>query len=227
MLISEQVFLLLTADGGGGEAWVSSYRRYALGAAALADLAVLGAIELSDERRPRVTPLPLVQPLPTKFLAHAHAMIQRRPKRRAQTWIGDTRFGRIDYAADSLVKRGVLEEKSRGFLFVQWQQYPVRDASAELQLRGRAHQIFRGQAHETVNEGVALLLVDAVTGTRNVLKQETRDLPRKEVKRALDEIYFSLTSPELNRTPPEVAVAIRRINDALVMVVRAAQSSSS
>ncbi|QYH19148.1 GPP34 family phosphoprotein [Corynebacterium aquatimens] len=114
MLISEQVFLLLTTDKGGAEPWVSSYRRFALGAAALADLALLGAIEISPDRRGKVTPLPLVQPLPTPLLRHAHELIQRKPGRRAYHWITDTRFGRIDYAAASLVQQGILEERSRG-----------------------------------------------------------------------------------------------------------------
>ncbi|WP_284522611.1 hypothetical protein [Corynebacterium aquatimens] len=102
----------------------------------------------------------------------------------------------------------------------------MRDGSVEQRLRGRIHQIYRGQAHETVNEGVALQLIDAITATPNVLKNETRDLARKDRKRVLDEIYYSLASPELNRTPPEVAAAIRGANDALVAVVRAAKHAA-
>jgi|GEM_PF-992102 len=226
MLITEQVFLLLTTDKGSGEPWVG-YRRFGLGAAILADLALHDVVAFTDEKRPRVNVTGELPPDAHPALVNAHQMIREKPNRRAQRWIGHSDFGRIDLSAANLVQQGVLEEHSRGFLFIQWAQYPTRDASIEQRLRARLQQVFHGQAQETIDEGVTLLIVDAVNGTRNVFKEEIRGLERKQVKGTIEEIRHSLTDPALNRIVESVALAIKGATAALIATVAAANASAA
>lgn len=226
MLITEQVFLLLTADNGGSEPWVG-YRRFGLGAAIFADLALLDAVAFTDDKRPRVSVTGELPPDAHPALVNAHQMIREKPNRHAQRWIGDSKFGRIDLAAANLVKQGVLEERSRGFLFIQWAQYPTRDASVELRLRARLQQVLHGQAQESVEEGIVLLIVDALNATRAVFKEEIRGLDRKQVRQTIEEIRHSLTDPALDRTVESVAQAVQAATTALIATIATANASAA
>ena len=226
MRITEQVFLLLTADNGSGEPWVG-YRRFGLGAAILADLALLGVVAFTEDKRPRVSVTGDLPPDAHPALVNAHQMIREKPNRQTQRWIANTKFGSIDLAAANLVQRGVLEERSRGFLFIQWAQYPTRDSSVEQRLRARLQQVLHGQAQETVEEGIILLIVDALNATRAVFKEEIRGLDRKQVRGTIDEIRHSLTDPALDRTVASVAHAVQAATAALIATVATANASAA
>lgn len=226
MRIAEQLFLLTTTDSGRAEPWVT-YRRFAVTAGVLMDLALAGAIEVTPGKRARVLPGQLLIDDPSPAEADLLKRVNRRPGRRAQGYIGDTRVARPSLVAAPLVDAGVLERESRGFWLFNWSDFPVRDASAEAQLRARLQQVVHGQAQETVDEGIVLLFLHAIEAHRAVLKDEIKGAGYGSVGRTAKEIRYSLIAPQLDRTPPHVADAIEGIHLALRAAVVAAQSAST
>lgn len=225
MLIAEQLFLLLTTDSGRAEPW-ATYRSFALRAGVLMDLAAARAVTVTPGKRAKVLPGPETPANPTPAEAEMLARVQRRPGRRAQAHIVDQRF-RPRLIAEPLVEQGVLERRRRGFWFVRWSDYPVRDTSAEDLLRARLQQVVHGQAQETVGEGIVLLFLHTIGAHRSVLKDEIQGAVFGSVGRTAKEIRYSLIAPELDRTEPHVADAVEGLEFALYAAVQAARSSSS
>ena len=224
-MIAEDLFLRLTDDSGRAEPWVT-YRRFALSAGVLMDLALAGAITVTPTRRAKVELGPVQLSDPTPAQKEMLRRIARRPGRRAQGLIVD-RGVPPRLVAQPLVDRGVLERRERGFWLFSWSNYPVRDPSVEAELRSRLHQVVQGEAMETVEEGIVLLFSHAIEAHRAVLKHEIKGAGFGAVGRTAKEIRYSLTAPELGRTEPHVADAIEGIHYALVAAVQAAQQSSS
>lgn len=224
-MIAPSLFLLLTNDSGRAEPWVS-YRRYALSAGVLMDLAMKQAITVTPGRRAKVVPGPYALENPTPAEADMMKRITRRPGRRVQGFIADQRF-KPRLVAAPLVEAGVLERRHRGFWLFNWSNYPVRDPSVEAELRDRLQQVVHGEAMETVEEGIILLFLHAIEAHRAVLKDEIKGAGYGTVGRTAKEIRYSLIAPELDRTPPHVADAVEGIHYALVAAVQAAQQASS
>lgn len=226
MRIAEQLFLLLTTDSGRAEPWVS-YRPYALSAGVLMDLALAQAVTVTPGKRAKVVPEHSLIDAPSPAEKDALDRIGRRPGRRAQSWIANQSFARPRLIAKPLVEQGVLERRHRGLGFIKWSNYPVRDASAEMQLRSRLQQVVHGQAQETVEEGIVLLFLNTIEAHRAVLADEIKGAGYGSVDRTAKEIRYSLIAPELDRTPPHVADAVEGINYALYAAVQAARSAST
>lgn len=224
-MIAPSLFLLLTNDSGRAEPWVS-YRRYALSAGVLMDLAIKQAITVTPGRRAKVVPGPYPLENPTPAEADMMKRITRRPGRRAQGVIADQRF-KPRLVAAPLVEAGVLEQRHRGFWLFNWSNYPVRDPSVEAELRDRLQKVVHGEAMETVEEGIVLLFLHAIEAHRAVLKDEIKGAGYGTVGRTAKEIRYSLIAPELDRTPPHVADAVEGIHYALVAAVQAAQHAST
>lgn len=225
MRIAEQLFLLLTTDSGRAEPW-ATYRRYALSAGVIMDLAIAEAVTVTPGRRAKVVPGPMLIDAPTPAEADALKRIGHKPGRRAQGWIASQYFARPRLIAAPLVDAGVLERRHRGLGFIKWSNYPVRDASAEAHLRARLQQVLHGQAQETLEEGIVLLFLHTIDAHRSVLKDEIKGVGYGHVGRTAKEIRYSLISPELDRTPPHVADAVEGINYALGAAVQAARSAN-
>ncbi len=226
MRIAEQLFLLLTTDSGRAEPW-ATYRNYALSAGVLMDLAIAEAVTVTPGKRAKVVQGPLLLSAPSPAESDSLTRIGRKPGRRAQSWIANQRFARPRLIAAPLVDAGVLERRHRGFGFISWSNYPVRDASAEARLRARLQQVVHGQTQETMEEGIVLLFLHAIDAHRSVLKDEIKGAGYGTVGRTAKEIRYSLIAPELDRTPPHVADAVEGIHYALVSAVAAARAASS
>lgn len=225
MRIADQLFLLLTTDSGRSEPWVT-YRRYALSAGVLMDLALAQAITVTPGRRAKVLPGPHVLDAPTPAEADVLRRVERRPGRRAQGLIADQRPSPRLIAAP-LVEAGVLERRHRGFWLFAWSNYPVRDPGVEKQLRERLRQVVHGEAMETVEEGIVLMFLHAIEAHRAVLADEIQGAGYGSVGRTAKEIRYSLIAPELDRTPQHVADAVEGIHIALVAAVQAAQQAAT
>ena len=221
MLIAEQVFLLLTNDKGGGEAWVS-HRNLALNGALLCDLAAHNYIAFE---RKRFGGLHVVAAAPSSSVAnpmlrHGVAELERKGGQRLSALLQSSKFAPPNVVAQGFVAHGVLAEEEKGFLFFNWNKYPTLNPGVEANLRARLQQTLHGQGAETWDEGVVLTLLDAIEAIGPVLKNETKGTKRRDRRETLGEIAYSLVAPELDRTGELLADTVSFVRDAIVGIIQ-------
>ena len=129
--------------------------------------------------------------------AHGVKMIQKRNNRSTYDIIADDWFAKRKDVAQGIVLQGVPEETDGVFSFLSRDQFPTRDESVELQLRGRLEQILRGQANPTLQESMLVALLDAYDVVRALLKEELRGMGRGKVKQAVKDVAALVTDPDL------------------------------
>jgi len=219
MLIAEQVFLLLTNDKGGGEAWVS-HRNLALNGALLCDLAAHNYIALERKRLSlRVSATVPSKSVQAPLLRHGVAELERKGERRLTSLLESGKFAQPSVVAQRFVANGVLAEEQKGFLFVNWNKYPTLDPSVEANLRARLQQTLHGQGQESWDEAVVLTLLDAIEAIGPVLKQETKGTKRRDRRETLGEIAYSLISPELERTGTLLSDTVQAVRESIVAII--------
>lgn len=219
MLIAEQVFLLLTNDKGGGEAWVS-HRNLALNGALLCDLAAHNYITLERKRLSlRVSPAVPAASVQDPLLRHGVAELERKGERRLTSLLESSKFAQPRVVAQRFVANGVLAEEEKGFLFVSWNKYPTLDPSVEANLRARFQQTLHGERSESWDEAVVLTLLDAIEAIGPVLKQETKGTKRRDRRETLGEIAYSLVSPELERTGVLLSDTVQAVRESIVAII--------
>lgn len=219
MLIAEQVFLLLTNDKGGGEAWVS-HRNLALNGALLCDLAAHNYITLERKRLSlRVSATVPSTSVQDPLLRHGVAELERKGERRLSALLESGKFAQPSVVAQRFVANGVLAEEQKGVLFVNWNKYPTLDPSVEANLRARLQQTLHGQGQESWDEAVVLTLLDAIEAIGPVLKQETKGTKRRDRRETLDEIAYSLISPELERTGTLLSDTVQAVRESIVAII--------
>ncbi|AQQ16170.1 hypothetical protein CGLAU_11190 [Corynebacterium glaucum] len=219
MLIAEQVFLLLTNDKGGGEAWVS-HRNLALNGALLCDLAAHNYIALERKRLSlRVSATVPSKSVQDPLLRHGVAELERKGERRLTSLLESGKFAQPSVVAQRFVANGVLAEEQKGFLFVNWNKYPTLDPSVEANLRARLQQTLHGQGQESWDEAVVLTLLDAIEAIGPVLKQETKGTKRRDRRETLGEIAYSLISPELERTGTLLSDTVQAVRESIVAII--------
>ena len=219
MLIAEQVFLLLTNDKGGGEAWVS-HRNLALNGALLCDLAAHNYITLERKRLSlRVSATVPAASVQDPLLRHGVAELERKGERRLTSLLESGKFAQPSVVAQRFVANGVLAQEEKGFLFVSWNKYPTLDPSVEANLRARLQQTLHGERSESWDEAVVLTLLDAIEAIGPVLKQETKGTKRRDRRETLGEIAYSLVSPELERTGALLSDTVKAVRESIVEII--------
>ena len=219
MLIAEQVFLLLTNDKGGGEAWVS-HRNLALNGALLCDLAAHNYITLERKRLSlRVSATVPAASVQDPLLHHGVAELERKGERRLTSLLESGKFAQPSVVAQRFVANGVLAQEEKGFLFVSWNKYPTLDPSVEANLRARLQQTLHGERSESWDEAVVLTLLDAIEAIGPVLKQETKGTKRRDRRETLGEIAYSLVSPELERTGALLSDTVKAVRESIVEII--------
>jgi len=219
MLIAEQVFLLLTNEKGGGEAWVS-HRNLALNGALLCDLAAHNYITLERKRLSlRVSATVPAASVQDPLLRHGVAELERKGERRLASLLESGKFAQPSVVAQRFVANGVLAQEEKGFLFVSWNKYPTLDPSVEANLRARLQQTLHGERSESWDEAVVLTLLDAIEAIGPVLKQETKGTKRRDRRETLGEIAYSLVSPELERTGALLSDTVQAVRESIVEII--------
>jgi len=198
MLISEQILLLSTNDKGKHETsmlWNDMLLRSGL----MADLVGWKLVTITDRtiRDPKITAAVPSAQVEHPVLRHGVEMIEKRNNRSTYDIIADDWFAKRKDVAQGLVAQGVLEETDGVFSFLSRNQFPTRDESVELQLRGRLEQFLRGQANPTLQESMLVALLDAYDAVRALLKEELRGMGRGEVKQAVRDVAALVTDPDL------------------------------
>lgn len=183
MHVVDAVFLLLTTEEGGLDRG-GMYRRAALAAAAVADLAAEGRVEASERRNPRIA---VVDPTPTGQLALDAVLetLAKRPRSLSSLLMmpGANLAGA---AGRALVDEGVLRERPRVII---GPAFPTEDSGPERRLRDRIRDLLDGIVRPPTFEDAALLAILQGAGVAfGVLKNERGGRTRPELRRLIGEI---------------------------------------
>lgn len=188
MLIVEEMFLLLTTDHGtAGRA--RGYRRYGLAAAALADLAELGMIEIAREGKdPQVTVVragmtghaPLDAVLPA---------LDSMSGQKISTLVGRSQLSPDTSVGRSLARQGIVTEESR---FLGGPHFMTTSPTSEIALRERLGQVLTGDRQATLAEATELGLLKALNVAHGLLGPARGQLDRRELSRRIEEIAHGI-----------------------------------
>jgi len=182
MLICEELFLLLTKDSGAPESWGGN-DQLGLRGAVLLDLVIAGRIELSADKRPRMT---VLDTSPTGFAAldDALAVLPIRNGKRLLSLISWGRIKPRDAIAARLQAIGVIERTSGG-LFGLSSRYPTLDAGPEHDTRERLYAVLHGERPATHADIALLGILQGMGLAAKVLTPAQTGLGRGELKRAI------------------------------------------
>src|SRR5699024_3151190 len=128
--IPGELFLLLTNDAGRQDS--TQYRRQALAAAAVAELALREKIALSEGRAPKVTVLD-TEPADLPVLDQALGALAELDGRALKSVIGHRTMDLTEVIGEGFAAEGSVTRKD-GWFFTSW---PAADDSLERALRAR------------------------------------------------------------------------------------------
>ncbi|MFB9074469.1 GPP34 family phosphoprotein [Citricoccus parietis] len=192
MLIVEEMFLLLTKDHGTASR-ARGYRRYGLAAAALADLAELGTIEIAREGKdPQVTVVragmtghaPLDAVLPA---------LDSMSGQKISTLVGRSQLDPDTAVGRSLARQGIVTEESR---FLGGPHFMTTSPAPEIALRERLGQVLTGDRPATLAEATELGLLKALNVAHGLLGPARGQMDRRELSRRIEEISHSVPAVE-------------------------------
>lgn len=188
MLIVEEMFLLLTKDHGtAGRA--RGYRRYGLAAAALADLAELGMIEIAREGKdPQVTVVragmtghaPLDAVLPA---------LDSMSGQKISTLVGRSQLSPDTAVGRSLARQGIVTEEPR---LLGGPHFVTTSPASEIALRERLGQVLTGDRQATLAEATELGLLKALNVAHGLLGPARGQLDRRELSRRIEAIAHGI-----------------------------------
>ena len=186
MLISEELFLLLTKDSGKPESRMT-YPSYGLTGALLTDLLLAGRISLTEDRSPRVY---IINSGPTghPVLDWALTVLPAKDGKRFSSLVS---WGRLDptrHIAASLEAAGVVRTHTGGLFGSFSPTYPTLDPVPERLLRERIDGTLRGVQPPTGSDVALLAILQALHVAPVVLPQQETGLSRGELKRRIKEI---------------------------------------
>lgn len=180
MLIVEETFLLLTKEHGAA-ARVRSYRRQALVAALLTDLAEAGVVRVGEGRDPRVT---VVRAGTTghPVLDAALPALDRLSGQRISTLVASAKLDPEQAVARSLTRQGILQEVPRRFrspVFVTMNPAPG------MAVRDRLGTVLAGDREATVADATELGILKALNLAYVLLGPARGDLDRRGLARRI------------------------------------------
>lgn len=173
----EELYLLLTTDAGRREGF-GTQRAMGLAAAALADLADAGRVDVGADTDPRVR---VVDPTPlgSAVLDPVLAALVACDDRRLSALVRDREVQGESRIEDALVERGILERRSG--VAGLFPRHPTLEPEPEQRVRERLRDHLTGGGGSMRDTTLlAVLLALGVEGT--VLGPEVPDLGRRELK---------------------------------------------
>ena len=218
MLICEELFLLLTKDSGAPESWGGN-DQLGLRGAVLLDLVIAGRIELSADKRPRMT---VLDTSPTGFAAldDALAVLPIRNGKRLLSLISWGRIKPRDAIAARLQAIGVIERTSGG-LFGLSSRYPTLDAGPEHDTRERLYAVLHGERPAAHADLALLGILQSMGLASKILPTTETGMRGGELKRAITALRPA------NASGDAVARAIQDAINATTIAVVAATSAAA
>lgn len=202
--IARDMYLILTNDSGGPEAFVG--RKEPLAAGALLDLVLDGRIALGDEKDPQVSVLdesPTGDPVRDHVLAAAIPLA--RSGKKLSHILGHRHVDPTKIIAAALAEEGQLEER-RGLLGTR---YVTRDGGPEVALRARLVDVVSGEVEPSLTDAAVLALLRAQDLAHPQLKKGLPGVSKKDLHARIEEITEGVP----------VADTVRRSYEAMQMVM--------
>lgn len=219
MLISEQLFLLLTRDDGKVEAM--SMRGYGVAAGIVTDLVMRERLDLSGHKDPRVHvlgPGPVGHPVLDAALEH---LTRKKDGRRLSRVITESKLNLEHQIAEGFAERGVVSIQEKRLLGLVPARYPMTDGRPEEQIRSRLRDVLAGDREPEPADATVLAVLQGLGVARKVLKEEAGGLSARALKKRIEEVAA--------RNPAGQAVkrAVDAMNTALMTSTIVATSAAA
>lgn len=180
MLIVEETFLLLTKDHGAADR-VRSYRRHALVAALLTDLAEAGVVRVGEEGDPRVT---VVRAGTTghPVLDTALPVLDRLSGQPISTVVDSAKLDPEQTVARSLARQGILQEVPRRF---RSPAFVTVNPAPGIAARDRLGAVLAGDREAALADATELGILKALNVAYALLGPARGDLDRRGLARRI------------------------------------------
>lgn len=217
MLITEELFLLLTTDEGKTEGW-GTQKGYGLAGAVLADLIVAERISFGAEKDPRVSVISL-EPTGNRVLDAALVRVAEKDGKKASSLVQDRKLNPEAHVAAALAARGIIAIEEKQLLGLVPARYPVLDSTPEREVRERLRVVLAGGT-PTEHEATLLSILQGLEVAHKVLAAESGGLSKRELKVRIKQISDDLPGSA-------VAKAVQNLNTAVMVAIVPAIAASS
>ena len=205
--IPGELFLLLTNDAGRQDS--TQFRRQALAAAAVAELALREKIALSEERAPRVSvtdPSPLDIPVLDQALGALTAL----DGKRVTAVISHRSMDLTEVIGAAFEAAGVVIRKDVWFITT----WPTHDDTLETALRARLAAAVQDLGTASLQDGILLEMLRALKIAHRILKDDLPGIGRRDLDRRITSLHIDHPA----------AKAVKRVVDDMSVVMMAASS---
>ncbi|HEX7351078.1 GOLPH3/VPS74 family protein [Brachybacterium sp.] len=207
--IPGELFLLLTNDAGRQDS--TQYRRQALAAAAVAELALREKIALTEERSP-VVQVRDTEPTDLPVLDQALGALAELDGKKLRSVIAHRSMDLTEVIGEGYAAAGAVTRKD-GWFFTSW---PAQDDTLESALRARLARAVTEPSEASLQDGILLELLRAQRIAHRILRDELPVLGRRE----LDQRIAAL---EIDHP---AATAVRRIMDDMAAAMIASTAAA-
>ena len=207
--IPGELFLLLTNDACRQDS--TQYRRQALAAAAVAELALREKAALSEDRTPKVKVLD-TEPTDLPVLDQALGALAELDGRAIKTVIGHRTMDLTEVIGEGFVAAGAVTRKD-GWFFTSW---PAEDDSLERALRARLAAALTDPTTASLQDGILLDLLRALRIAHRILRFDLPDIGRRDLDRRIEQLDIDHPA----------AKAVRRIMDDMAAVMIATTAAA-
>lgn len=210
MLITEQLFLLLTRDDGK-PVNAFAYNAYGLAAAAIADLVLAQRISLSDDKDPRVH-VASSEPTGDRVLDHALNRLRERDGKKLSSLVQDGKVNPETEVVAALQRAGVVAVEAKRYLGFVPEKRPTLDPTPERTVRERLRAVLAGST-PTVQEATLLSILQGLDVAHTALKEEAPGMSKRDLKKRIEQAAGEV--PE----GTAVAKAVEALNTVLLTSV--------
>lgn len=179
--IPGELFLLLTNDAGRQDS--TQYRRQALAAAAVAELALREKVALSEDRSPKVRVLD-TEPTDFPVLDQALGALVQLDGKSIKSVVAHRSMDLTEVIGEAFVAEGAVARKD-GWFFTSW---PAEDDSLERALRTRLAAAVTDPGVASLQDGILLDLLRALRIAHRILRDDLPDISRRDLDRRIEKL---------------------------------------
>ena len=206
--IPGELFLLLTNDAGRQDS--TSYRKQALAAAAVAELALREKLALSEERAPKVQ-VRDTAPTGLPVLDQALGALTELDGKKVTHVISHRTMDLTEVIGEGFAAVGAVQRKD-GWFTTSW---PTHDDTLETALRARLAAAVTDPGTASLQDGILLELLRALGIAHRILKTDLPDLSRRELDQRI-------TALDINHPAAKAVKKIMEDMTAVLMVTTTA-----
>ena len=207
--IPGELFLLLTNDAGRQDS--TAYRKQALAAAAVAELALREKIAFSQERTPKIQ-VRDVQPTGLPVLDQALGALTDLDGKAIKSVVAHRWMDLTEVIGEGFAAVGAVQRKD-GWFTTSW---PTHDDTLETALRARLAAAIADPAVASLQDGILLELLRALGIAHRILKDDLPGLGRRELDQRIKALDIDHPA----------ATAVKKIMDDMTAVMMATTAAT-